>query len=92
MKAAIILLVVLAVSQIDANPAPIIFRFLRPRGSGAGFGTGNAGLLGASATGVGISSASNGGFSASQGSGFGSTNPFLGFNAGGNGNSFSFGK
>lgn len=27
---AIILLVVLAVSQIDANPAPIIFRFLRP--------------------------------------------------------------
>ena len=61
-------------------------------GSGAGFGTGNAGLFGASGTGLGVSNAYNGGISSSQGSGFGSSNPFLGYNAGGNGFSNSFGK
>ena len=61
-------------------------------GSGAGFGTGNAGPFGASATGLATSNAYNGGFSSSSGNGFGSSRPFGGYNAGGNGQSFSFGK
>merc|ERR1712221_4126 len=78
---------VLAVCQIDAYPQPIFF----PGGSGAGFGGGNAGPFGASGYGVGVSNAYNGGFSSGYGNGFGSTSPF-GFNAGGNGNSFSYGR
>merc|ERR1711974_341654 len=57
----------------------------------SGIRNGNAGPFGASATGVGISNAYNGGFSSGSGSGFGSTSPF-GYNAGGTGNSFSFGR
>merc|ERR1711928_34027 len=89
MKSMIALLVVLvlAVCQIDAYPQPIFF----PGGSGAGFGGGNAGPFGASAFGVGVSNAYNGGFSSGSGNGFGSTSPF-GYNAGGNGNSFSYGR
>jgi len=89
MKSVIALLVLVAVSQIDARAQPIFFR---PGGNGAGFGTGNAGLFGASGTGVGLSNAYNGGFSSSSGNGFGSSRPFGGYNAGGNGQSFSFGK
>ena len=84
---ALLVVLVLAVCQIDAYPQPIFF----PGGSGAGFGGGNAGPFGASAFGVGVSNAYNGGFSSGSGSGFGSTSPF-GYNAGGNGNSFSFGR
>merc|ERR1712071_530946 len=90
MKSMIVLFVVLAVAQINAAPAPQFFGL--PGGSGAGLGTGNAGLFGASGTGLGVSNAYNGGISSSQGSGFGSSNPFLGYNAGGNGFSNSFGK
>merc|ERR1712221_48921 len=88
MKSMIALLVVLvlAVCQIDAYPQPIFF----PGGSGAGFG-GNAGPFGASGFGGSISNAFNGGFSSGYGQGFGSTSPF-GYNAGGSGNSFSFGR
>merc|ERR1712137_358067 len=88
MKSMIVLLVVLAIAQIYA--APQFFGF--PGGNGAGFGTGNAGLFGASGTGVGVSNAYNGGYSSSGGTVFGSSNPFLGYNAGGNGFSNSFGK
>merc|ERR550534_1756387 len=42
--------------------------------------------------GVGVSNAYNGGYSSSGGTGFGSSNPFLGYNAGGNGFSNSFGS
>merc|ERR1711973_86433 len=91
MKSVIVLLVLVAVSQIDAFPRAIFYPGFRPGGNGAGFGTGNAGPFGASATGVGISNAYNGGFSSGSGNGFGSTSPF-GYNAGGNGNSFSFGR
>merc|ERR1711928_236574 len=61
MKSMIALLVVLvlAVCQIDAYPQPIFF----PGGSGAGFGGGNAGPFGASGFGGSISNAYNGGFS-----------------------------
>merc|ERR1719378_822992 len=85
MKSMIALLVVLvlAVCQIDAYPQPIFF----PGGSGAGFGGGNAGPFGASGFGDSISNAYNGGFSSGYGQGFGSTSPF-GYNAGGSGNSF----
>ena len=61
-------------------------------GNAAGFGTGNAGLFGASGTGVGLSNAYNGGFSSGIGSGFGSSSLLGGFNAGGIGNGFSLGK
>merc|ERR1711955_128514 len=84
---ALLVVLVLAVCQIDAYPQPIFF----PGGSGAGFGGGNAGLFGASSYGGGISNAYNGGLSSGYGNGFGSTSPF-GFNAGGNGNSFSLGR
>merc|ERR1712221_24276 len=68
MKSMIALLVVLvlAVCQIDAYPQPIFF----PGGSGAGFGGGNAGLFGASSYGGGISNAYNGGLSTGYGNGF----------------------
>merc|ERR1712137_1063682 len=71
-------------SQQYTNPAA--------SGNGAGFGTGNAGPNGVSATGVAIASAQNGGSSFSSGNGFASSNPFSGYNAGGTGNSQSFGK
>merc|ERR1712071_716306 len=66
--------------------------FPRPQGNGAGFGTGQAGPGGVSATGVAVSSAQNGGFSSSNGAGTASANPFFGFNANGQGSSNSFGK
>merc|ERR1711928_55770 len=56
---ALLLVLVLAVCQIDAYPQPIFF----PGGSGAGFGGGNASPFGASSYGVGVSNAYNGGFS-----------------------------
>ena len=59
LQIALLVVLVLAVCQIDAYPQPIFF----PGGSGAGFGGGNAGPFGASAFGVGVSNAYNGGFS-----------------------------
>ncbi|EFX65533.1 hypothetical protein DAPPUDRAFT_264563 [Daphnia pulex] len=62
-------------------------------GTGAGFGTGNAGLFGASASGVGLSSAYNGGFGSASGSGQGVSGGFIGGQyASGTGNGFSQGK
>merc|ERR1712137_1182042 len=52
MKSVIVLLVLVAVSQIDAFPRAIFYPGFRPGGNGAGFGTGNARPFGASATGV----------------------------------------
>merc|ERR1712137_673465 len=52
MKSVIVLLVLVAVSQIDAFPRAIFYPGFRPGGNGAGFGTGNAGPFGSSATGV----------------------------------------
>jgi len=89
MKTMMVLVVLVAVSQIEARAQPIFFR---PGGNAAGFGTGNAGLFGASGTGVGLSNAYNGGFSSGIGSGFGSSSLLGGFNAGGIGNGFSLGK
>merc|ERR1712071_348515 len=89
MKSMIVLFVVLAVAQINAAPAPQFFGL--PGGSGVGFGTGNAGPFGSSATGLATSNAYNGGVSSSSGNGFGSSGLF-GYNAGGNGFSNSFGK
>merc|ERR1740128_500759 len=91
MKFVILCLVVLAVVQIDAAPQFLGGFFPRPSGSGAGFGTGQAGPGGVSSTGVAVANAQNGGFSSSNGFGTASSGLF-GFNANGQGSSNSFGK
>ena len=65
-------------------------QFLLGGGNGAGFGTGHAGPFGTSGTGVALSNAQNGGFSASTGQGAGS-NTIFGQQATGTGNTVSGG-
>merc|ERR1712071_7727 len=59
----------------------------------SGFGTGNASPYGASSTGLGVANSYNGGFASGSGNGYGGGSPFFGgYNAGGNGQGFAYGK
>lgn len=69
------------------------YKLDEPGGSGAGFGNGQAGLFGASASGVGTSSAYNGGFGSGSGQGSAQSGGYFGGQyATGTGNGFSYGK
>merc|ERR1712071_712368 len=90
MKSVIFFLVVLAVYQVAA--VPIFGLFGRPGGNAAGFGTGNASPYGASSIGLGVANSYNGGFASGSGNGYASGSPYGGYQSGGNGQAFSFGK
>ncbi|XP_057378761.1 keratin, type I cytoskeletal 9-like [Daphnia carinata] len=87
-----VLIVVMVLANCSALPTFGIGGYY-PGGTGAGFGTGQAGYGGVSASGVGISSAYNGGFGVGSGSGSAFSGGLFGPQyATGTGNGFSFGK